>query len=107
MIAIEKLFESTEFARVLKLKNRGKVLSTLTYFPAISGTEFGASVPNIISFLINNSYPRILVSAYDILHLAPSVRRRLFSEIVNYLRSGGHMMVDSGVFESYWKNDKK
>jgi predicted RNA-binding protein len=31
----------------------------------------------------------------------------LFGEISNFLRGGGYMMVDSGVFESYWRNDKK
>ncbi len=107
MITIEKLFESTELARVLKIKNRGKVLSTPTYFPAISGTEFDTGVLDIISFLIDNSYPRILISAYDIRKLVPSLRRRLSDEIANYLRGGGHMMIDSGVFEGYWKKDRK
>lgn len=34
-------------------------------------------------------------------------KKKLTGEIANYVRSIGFIMIDSGVFESYWKDNKK
>lgn len=54
--------------------------------------------------LANYSYPRILVSAYDLFHVKESERRRLL-KILNTFRNNGFFFLDSGVYESSWKGD--
>lgn len=102
--------ESAKLSRVAEIRLQGKTLSTPTYFPAIS--SYGIKIP--LSYLfylpVNYSYPRILVSAYDIFHSDEREKKALFSGIRKYDRIGrqrkkGFVFLDSGIYESSWYGD--
>lgn len=97
------IYESGRLSRVLEIHINQKTLVTPTYFPAVS--SYGTRFPflNLVRFLIAYSYPRILVSAYDLYHLKKPEKRLLLEEIGGYWEKGGFVFLDSGVYESSWK----
>jgi hypothetical protein len=68
-VNLRRLYESPKSARVLELSKNGKRLLTPTYFPAVSGAKLRLPVKQLIQFLMGKSYPRILVSSYDLLKM--------------------------------------
>jgi queuine/archaeosine tRNA-ribosyltransferase len=105
MMQVEPVHQSKELSRVLRISTKGKQLTTPTYFPAVSGAEFGTRSHELISLVMNSSYPRLLISAYDYSKIGGKDKKKLIGESSHYLRNGGFIMLDSGVFESYWKDD--
>lgn len=102
--------ESAKLSRVTEIRLQGKTLSTPTYFPAIS--SYGVKIPlsYLVYLLANYSYPRILVSAYDIFHADKREKKALFSGIrkydrINRQRNKGFLFLDSGIYESSWYGD--
>jgi queuine/archaeosine tRNA-ribosyltransferase len=106
MMQVETVHQPKDLARVLKISTKGKQVTTPTYFPAVSGAEFGARSHELISLVMNESYPRLLISAYDYSRISGATKKKLIGESSHYLRNGGFIMLDSGVFESYWNEDK-
>jgi queuine/archaeosine tRNA-ribosyltransferase len=84
----------------------GKLLVTPTFFPAIS--SYGIKFPfgNLVYLLANYSYPRALVSAYDLSRAEKSERKKLL-KIISTFKNKGFFFLDSGVYESFWKGDSK
>jgi queuine/archaeosine tRNA-ribosyltransferase len=80
-------------------------LLTPTYFPAVSGTCPSVSPENLIELISSFSYPRILVSCYDIDKMATSVREKALRKLSSLRKNGSFSLIDSGVFEAYWKVD--
>ena len=106
MISIQKLYSTNKNARVLRLSNTDKKLLTPTYFPALSSVEVSIEdIGTLINLIMSSSYPRILISSYDIFKMKPSLLKKTEGEICNYIRSHGFVMLDSGIFESYWKEN--
>lgn len=103
MITTDILFEASKSARVLRLTKDQKQLITPTYFPAVSGIRF--PVDQIVNLLHTISYPRILVSCYDIFAMKSKRKIRTIQRLSNYRKKGAFVLLDSGVFESYWKVD--
>lgn len=104
------IYSSGKLSRVCELKQQGKTLSTPTYFPAIS--SYGIKLPPsyLIYLLSNFSYPRVLVSAYDIFHSKGPEKKALYSALKKYdklvrRRNQGFLFLDSGIYESSWYND--
>ena len=102
--------ESAKLSRVTEIRLKGKTLSTPTYFPAIS--SYGIKIPlsYLVYLLANYSYPRILVSAYDIFHADEREKKALFSGMRKYdrisrRRKKGFFFLDSGIYESSWYGD--
>lgn len=100
------IHESKKLSRVLEIQLNGKILSTPTYFPAIS--SYGVKPPfhELLYLLKIAKYPRILVSAYDLYHMRENKRNEALSLMKSY-RKTGFLFMDSGLFESWGKNDKK
>jgi queuine/archaeosine tRNA-ribosyltransferase len=98
--------ESKKLSRVLEVSVSNKILTTPTYFPAISslGTKFSSS--ELLLLLTHHKYPRALVSAYDLHHQAgrEDERKQVLNLIKRY-RTNGLLFLDSGLFESSWKDD--
>jgi len=88
----------------LLLKNRVDLI-TPTYFPAISSTGTNAPPLDFIGLVSTSSYPRVLVSAYDLAKLPKEERRRAEELILKFREVRGTMMLDSGSFESFWHRD--
>jgi queuine/archaeosine tRNA-ribosyltransferase len=99
------IYESASLSRITESEIDGKKLVTPTYFPAVSSYGIKYSFCSLIRLLTTYSYPRILVSAYDFHLLDSKNKRRLSSEISEYLEKGCFVFLDSGIFESFWKAD--
>jgi queuine/archaeosine tRNA-ribosyltransferase len=104
-LAIAELVASEGKARVVKITEREKTLSTPSYFPAISGTKASHPLEYLLDFVLSSKYPRVLVSAYDFAKMKASDRQRFLAGMRGYRSRGGFVMLDSGIFESYWKRD--
>jgi queuine/archaeosine tRNA-ribosyltransferase len=99
---LRHLYDSPKSARVLELAKGGKRLLTPTYFPAISGAKLRPPVKQLVQFLIEKSYPRILVSGYDLLNMRSEDANEIVKELVNYRGRGSFVFLDSGIFEKFW-----
>jgi queuine/archaeosine tRNA-ribosyltransferase len=104
LISIE-LISSSGNARVLKIQAGVKQLSTPTYFPAISRPRMTLPSERILMTLVSAKYPRLLVSAYDFHEMQSSTRIKIIGEMSDFFRNGSVVMLDSGIFESYWSRD--
>ena len=104
MISIEAISSSGN-ARVLKIEAGVKQLSTPTYFPAISRLRMTLPGEQVLITLVSAKYPRLLVSAYDFHEMQPLTRTKIIGEISDFFRNGSVVMLDSGIFESYWNRD--
>ncbi|MDG6998194.1 MAG: hypothetical protein JRN15_03670 [Nitrososphaerota archaeon] len=102
-----KIAASAELnARSLVITKGKKVLSTPTYFPAISGCGTKFTVEFLFNTILRSSFPRVLVSAYDFSTMEPKNLNKHIGEISNSYRNGVFVFLDSGLFESFWANDK-
>ena len=77
-----------------------------TYFPAISSYGVKYSFISLIRLFFTYSYPRVLFSAYDLHFLPSKTRMKLYEEIKEYSKES-IVFLDSGVYEGYWKADKR
>ena len=84
-----------------------KQLATPTYFPAISRKEIRDAADKFLELVTSSGYPRVLVSAYDYGKTGTSAQRRAVKRLNDYGRRGSIVMLDSGVFESYWREDPR
>ncbi|MDG6971013.1 MAG: hypothetical protein JRN54_07915 [Nitrososphaerota archaeon] len=106
MISITKLEESVKAARLLQLSSGSKLLTTPTYFPAISGTQHNFRLPDLTS-MVTRVYPRILVSAYDFPEDPDPKALARLKKLKEYHKGNSWIMLDSGIFESTRLEDKK
>ena len=98
--------ESTGLSRVLEIKFGKKTLVTPTYFPSVSSCGVKYPVQYLINLVTSYSYPRILVSAYDLNSLEKKERSLVIRTLAEYSRKG-FVFVDSGNYESYWYKDDR
>jgi len=105
-ILIRQLCSSGKSARSFELSKGKKRLVTPTFFPAISGSQYNFRPTELVDLITRNSYPRVLISAYDFTGKSQDVTRNI-AEISEYFRNGSFVMLDSGIFESYRSRDKK
>lgn len=89
--------------RILDLDFGEKVLTTPTYFPAISSVEKNKHFTELVNLIIKTSYPQMLISLYDYHYYFNS---KLTSSINKY-NIKHFLFVDSGGYESFWNNSKK
>lgn len=100
------IYKSQKLSRVLEVNVNGKNFVTPTYFPAVSSYKIKFPFDRLIYLLINYSYPRALISAYDLFHAEESERKKLLTAISTF-RNKGFLFLDSGVYESSWRVDSK
>ena len=92
---------------MLKVEVGKKEFSTPTYFPAVSRKEIRDSKNMFVELVTSSGYPRLLISSYDYGRLGTSDQRRIIGRISDYYRKGSIILLDSGMFESYWRGDLK
>lgn len=97
---------SPKSARSFELSSGKKRLITPTFFPAISGSQHNFQPTELVDLITRNSYPRMLISAYDFSGKGQDGGRNI-AEISEYFRNGSFVMLDSGIFESSWSRDEK
>jgi queuine/archaeosine tRNA-ribosyltransferase len=107
VMKLDIIHKSKKLSRVLKVRLKGRILSTPTYFPAISSYGIKLPLSYLIYLLANYNYPRVLVSAYDIFHAKEQEKKILFSSIKKFnkvarRRNKGFLFLDSGIYESSW-----
>jgi len=100
----EIVYESKEFSRTAEISIKQKKLMTPAYFPAISSYGTKYSFQALSHLLTVYSYPRLLISAYDIQFFEE--KEQLLREISEYSKRC-FVFLDSGVYESSWTADSK
>ena len=98
-------FKGDNFSRLVIVKVGDKELATPAYFPAISSLQH-FDVKDLFDFLIEKRYGKMLLSLFDIDKDERLHENKSLGEVSEYSRTGNFVMIDSGVFESFWKNDK-
>jgi queuine/archaeosine tRNA-ribosyltransferase len=84
----------------------GTFFSLPYFFPSISTIKTNLSPLEYLKILTALKHPLFLISAYDLYHCNAKqlkVIKRLLEDAVNNKRI---VLIDSGNYESYWKNDK-
>ncbi len=84
----------------------GTFLSLPCFFPSISTIKTNLSPLDYLKILTALNYSLFLISAYDLYHCNTrklKVIKRLLKNAVNNKQI---VLIDSGNYESYWKNDK-
>ena len=93
-------------SRIIELGINQKKTITPTYFPSISTTATRSPFFSLIQLYTNTSYPRLLVSAYD-LHKEKNDNLQSIIKSLEYYQKKNFLFVDSGTFESHWLYDKQ
>ncbi|QLH10264.1 hypothetical protein [Nitrosarchaeum sp. AC2] len=93
-------------SKIRQISVNDKILITPTYFPSISSAEIRADMEWLTNFMIDEEYPRLLVSSYDIAKLSISQQNLLIKKLDTYSANGGFLMIDSGEFERYYSHSK-
>jgi tRNA-guanine family transglycosylase len=94
-------------SRILNVEVGKKRLATPTYFPAISRKEIRDHDDKFLELVTASGYPRLLVSAYDYGRIRTRSERKAVARLHNFYESGSVLILDSGVFESYWRQDHR
>ena len=106
MVKGRVIHRSEKSSRVLEIELNGKILSTPTYFPAISSYGVKPPFSDLLYLLHYHKYPRVLVSAYDLFHMKRGQKRKV-SSLMKKFSGKGFIFMDSGLFESSWRDDEK
>ncbi len=93
------------FSRILQIKSHKKIVTTPTYFPAISSINNPHDIRSLLNLVIRSSFPQVLISAYDF-NINIKNNKKLVSALKKYSKKH-FVFVDSGGFEKYWKKDSK
>ena len=101
---IDYIHRGTFESRILQIISEHKNFSTPAYFPSISSAATRLQLQSLIHICVDNNYPRLLVSAYDLYHNYVQ-QKSLISTLKNYSKKN-FLFLDSGTFESYWLHDE-
>ena len=82
------------------------VLSMPCFFPSVSSVKTNLLPVDYVELLVGAHYPLFLVSAYDIGHCTEDQRLRLNTALAQGKECGAVVLMDSGNYESFWKDDK-
>lgn len=96
---------SKNHLRGFTIETSSKVIKTPFFFPAISSIRTNHGVYEYFNLLRKVAYPGFLISAYDIFH--DEKRETLIKELSEITEGAIFTLLDSGNYESYWKEDKK
>ncbi len=96
-----------ETNRNVSLHVAGTVLKLPCFFPSVSSVRTNLKPVDYIELLSLCHYPLFLVSAYDLVRCANSQRQRIDNVLKQSKEQGTTILMDSGNYESFWKDDKK
>lgn len=94
-------------ARLLEIRVGNKKMVTPTYFPAISKKEIRDPADKFLELVTMSRYPRLLVSAYDYGKTRSIAQRKAMRKLCEYNKHTALIMLDSGVYEAYWRENSR
>jgi len=84
----------------------GIILPIPCFFPSISCIKTNLSPIEYLRLITAIKYSTFLISAYDIYHASIEDRSEINSLLNSSVKNNQVVLLDSGNYESYWKNDK-
>lgn len=76
------------------------------FFPSISSVKTNLLPADYLEFLVTSGHPTLLISAYDVANATPNDRERMLYLLSRAVDSGQMVLMDSGNYEAFWKNDR-
>lgn len=93
--------------RLHELKIREKQFRLPIYFPSVSSVKTSISPFDCISVLTALQTEQFLVSAFDVHYADAEVQKKLKDKITEAMNKGLTVLMDSGNYESFWKEKNK
>lgn len=84
----------------------GRLINLPCFFPSISTVKTNLTPLDYLRVLLAVDHPHFLISAYDILNSTKEERDKTGNLLAEATRSGKGILLDSGNYESFWKEDK-
>ena len=76
------------------------------FFPSVSSVKTNLMPVDYVELLVAAAHPLFLASAYDIAHCTDDQHPRLDAALTQSKEHGAVILIDSGNYESFWKDDK-
>ena len=76
------------------------------FFPSVSSVKTNLRPVDYIELLVAAGHSLFLASAYDIAHCTDEQRPRMDTALTRSKERGAVILLDSGNYESFWKDDK-
>ena len=93
-------------SRRTELGVAGKSLALPCFLPSVSSVKTNLSPLDYVDLMALSGRPWFLVSAYDIARCAQDERGQMDAALRGIKDSGSVIVMDSGNYESYWKEDR-
>lgn len=103
MLEISHAYKSSNNSSSFHGTINGKEFLTPIYFPSVSSLGVRYSVDSYVDLLVEHQYPCLLISCYDLNR--KSTKTDLVKTINRFSDNGNILFLDSGIFESSWRND--
>jgi queuine/archaeosine tRNA-ribosyltransferase len=84
----------------------GKILKLPCFFPSISSVKTNLTPLEYLRVLVALRHPLFLISAYDIYNSSNKEKNEIAKLLKRAFSVNQTILLDSGNYESYWKNDK-
>ena len=92
--------------RDMELYVAGTVLQLPCFFPSVSSVRTNLNPVDYVELLDLSGHPHFLVSAYDLSHCHDDQYQRMDTALKQSKARGSAILMDSGNYESFWKDDK-
>ena len=92
--------------RDMELYIAGTVLQLPCFFPSVSSVRTNLNPVDYVELLDLSGHPHFLVSAYDLFHCPNDQYQRIDTTLKQSKARGSAILMDSGNYESFWKDDK-
>ena len=76
------------------------------FFPSVSGVKTNLAPVEYVELLVAAGHSLFLTSAFDIAHCTDDQRQRIDTALMHSKERGAVILMDSGNYESFWKDDK-
>ena len=96
-----------EINRDMELHVAETVFQLPCFFPSVSSVRTNLKPVDYIDLLSLARYPLFLISAYDLAHCSDEDYQNIDLSLKNSKNSGSAILMDSGNYESFWKDDKE
>ena len=94
------------FERKTKLGIGGISLPLPCFFPSVSSIKTNFTLLEYLQILTALKHPLFLISAYDLYHCGEKDRPKVYKLLNGAVLDKKIVLLDSGNYESYWKNDR-
>jgi queuine/archaeosine tRNA-ribosyltransferase len=83
----------------------GRDIPLPIFFPSVSSVKTNLAPTECLRVLVAFRYPRFLVSAYDL--NSTTNKKRMSGYLNKGVKNGAAVLMDSGNYESYWRQDTR